>query len=40
MNDWIEKNYTQIKKMCDKFSIEIDTDDLCQSCIEQLLKNK
>ena len=40
MNDWIQKNYTQMKKMCDKFSIEIDTDDLCQSCIEQLLKNK
>jgi hypothetical protein len=40
MNDWIEQNYTKIKKMCDKFSIGIDTDDLCQSCIEQFLTNK
>ena len=40
MNDWIEKNYGNIKKMCDKFNIGIDTDDLCQSCIEQFLKNK
>lgn len=40
MNEWIEQNYTRIKNMCDKFSIGIDTDDLCQSCIEQFLKNK
>jgi len=26
--------------MCDKFNIGIDTDDLCQSCIEQFLLNK
>lgn len=40
MNDWIENNYDRIKKMCDKFNIGIDTDDLCQSCIEQFLRNK
>jgi DNA-directed RNA polymerase specialized sigma24 family protein len=40
MNDWIEQNYNKIKRMCDKFNIGIDTDDLCQSCIEQFLKNK
>jgi DNA-directed RNA polymerase specialized sigma24 family protein len=26
--------------MCDRFNIGIDTDDLCQSCIEQFLINK
>ena len=40
MNEWVEKNYIRIKKMCDKFNIGIDTDDLCQSCIEQFLINK
>jgi DNA-directed RNA polymerase specialized sigma24 family protein len=40
MNEWIEENYHRIKKMCDKFNIGIDTDDLCQSCIEQFLRNK
>ena len=40
MNEWIEKNYSRITKLCKKFNIDIDTDDLCQSCIEQLLLNK
>lgn len=40
MNDWIEKNYKKLKQVCDKFNIGIDTDDLCQSCIEQFLTNE
>lgn len=40
MNKWVEENYSRIKTICNKFNINIDTDDLCQSCIEQFLKNK
>jgi hypothetical protein len=40
LNDWIVKNYTRLKQVCDKFNIGIDTDDLCQCCIEQFLLNE
>lgn len=40
LSTWIENNYFQLKKICDKYSTGIDTEELCQSCIEQFMKNK
>lgn len=40
MDLWIEKNYAELKKICQRISYENDVDDLLHSCLEQFLKNK
>ncbi len=40
INNWIEKNYKELKKICFSISKGIDTEELCQFCIEQFLINK
>lgn len=39
-NEWITTNYSKIRKICEKYNVGIDTDDLFQSCVEQMLNNK
>lgn len=40
INDWIEKNWKELYKICQYVSKLNNPDDLCQTCIEQLMKNK
>jgi len=38
--DWIEKNFTELKTICNKITRGEDSDDLLQICVEQFLKNQ
>ena len=40
MNDWLSKNYNELKNICNKFSTPDEVDDLLHLCIEQFIKNK
>ena len=40
MNDWLSKNYNELKNICNKFSTPEEVDDLLHLCIEQFMKNK
>ena len=40
MNDWLSKNYDELKNICNKFSTPDEVDDLLHLCIEQFIKNK
>ena len=40
INTWIENNFNELKKICDKITRGEDSDDLLQICIEQFLKNR
>lgn len=40
MNDWLSKNYNELKNICSKFSTSEEVDDLLHLCIEQFIKNK
>lgn len=40
MNRWIEENYENLKRICQRISNENDVDDLFHSCLEQFLNNK
>ena len=40
MNDWLSKNYKELKNICNKFSTPDEVDDLLHLCIEQFIKNK
>lgn len=40
INNWVEDNYSELKKICNSISKGIETDELCQFCIEQFLINK
>jgi len=40
LNDWIEQNINELRKICQRVSKKNDSSDLCQICIEQLLKSK
>ena len=40
INTWIENNFSELKKICDKITRGEDSDDLLQLSVEQFLKNK
>jgi DNA-directed RNA polymerase specialized sigma24 family protein len=40
INTWIENNFNELKKICDKVTRGEDSDDLLQLSVEQFLKNK
>lgn len=40
LNDWIQQNISELQKICQRVSKKNDSSDLCQICIEQLLKSK
>jgi DNA-directed RNA polymerase specialized sigma24 family protein len=40
LNDWLSKNYNELKNICSKFSTSEEVDDLLHLCIEQFIKNK
>jgi RNA polymerase sigma factor (sigma-70 family) len=40
LNDWLSKNYNELKNICNKFSTPDEVDDLLHLCIEQFIKNK
>ena len=40
LNDWIEQNIKELRKICNSISRQNNVDDLLQVCIEQLLKSK
>lgn len=40
LNDWIEQNINELRKICSSISKQNNVDDLLQVCIEQLLKSK
>jgi len=40
INKWIEKNWKELYKICQYVSKQNNPDDLCQLCVEQLMKNK
>lgn len=40
LNIWIENNFNELKKICDRITRGEDSDDLLQICIEQFLKNR
>jgi DNA-directed RNA polymerase specialized sigma24 family protein len=40
LNDWLSKNYDELKNICNKFSTPDEVDDLLHLCIEQFIKNK
>jgi excinuclease UvrABC helicase subunit UvrB len=40
LNDWIEENILHLQKICQSVSKNNDSSDLCQICLEQLLKSK
>lgn len=40
LNDWIEKNYNELLKICRRITGDSNVDDILHSSIEQLLKNK
>lgn len=40
MNEWIEKNLSELTLICNKITRSDDVHDLLHSCIEQLLKNQ
>lgn len=40
LNDWIEQNINELRKICSSISRQNNIDDLLQVCIEQLLKSK
>lgn len=40
INYWVEENYKELYKICNGISKGIETDELCQFCIEQFLINK
>ena len=40
MNEWIEKNLSELKLICNKITRSDDVHDLLHLCIEQLLKNQ
>ena len=39
-NEWLQQNYIELKKICQKVSKLNDVDDLLHSCIEQFTQNK
>jgi DNA-directed RNA polymerase specialized sigma24 family protein len=40
INTWIENNFNELKKICDKITRGEDSDDLLQLSVEQFLKNR
>ena len=40
LNDWIENNFNELKKICSRIAKGQDSDDLFQLSIEQFLKNQ
>lgn len=40
INNWIEKNHKELKKICNSISKGDEPEELCQFCIEQFLLNK
>ena len=40
LNDWIQQNINELRKICNSISRQNNIDDLLQVCIEQLLKSK
>ena len=40
LNDWIENNFNELKKICSRVAKGQDSDDLFQLSIEQFLKNQ
>ena len=40
INIWIENNFNELKKICDKITRGEDSDDLLQLSVEQFLKNR
>jgi DNA-directed RNA polymerase specialized sigma24 family protein len=40
LNIWIENNFNELKKICDKITRGEDSDDLLQLSVEQFLKNR
>jgi RNA polymerase sigma factor (sigma-70 family) len=40
LNDWLSKNYNELKNICNKFSTPDEVDDLLHLCVEQFIKNK
>ena len=40
INNWIENNFNELKKICDKITKGEDSDDLFQLSVEQFLKNR
>ena len=40
LNDWIQQNILHLQKICQSVSKNNDSSDLCQICLEQLLKSK
>jgi len=40
LNDWLSKNYNELKNICSKFSTSEEIDDLLHLCVEQFIKNK
>lgn len=40
MNEWIHKNWKELKTICHKISRQDNVDDLFQMCVEQFLTNK
>ena len=40
LNDWIEQNITELRKICNRVAKQNNTDDLFQTSLEQLLNNK